>query len=101
MSDRRQDVGILDQAERGRSVGLLLDLVRIGLIHAPIGHCSGKHRNVRRQRRHNRRKHLLRGLDLDGVHAERIGQVHRARYERHIGARRCGGSSDGMALFAR
>ena len=70
------------------------------LSDAPVGDRGGEDRDIGRQRRLDRRQHLPRRLDLHDGDAARIGHVHRAGNQHHLGAGRGRGRGDGVALLA-
>ena len=96
---RREDVGILDQFQRGQRSGLFLQLRGRG-VGAPIGDRGGTNRDIGRQRSLACRQHLARRLDAHDFDARRIGLVGRARDQHAIGAEPRQRSGNGMALAA-
>ena len=95
--DRREDVGVLDQAELRAAVALLDFLFRF--FGAPIGHRRREYCDIGRERLFDRGKHLARGRYLHGLHARRIRQVDRSGHQDHLGACGRGGACDGVALL--
>jgi len=81
MAQRRQYVGILDQAKRrGRARSVLLQLLLGRVGGAPVGNGRDHDRCVGGQRVFDRRQHLARGLDIDAGDPGGRGQMHGPRH---------------------
>ena len=101
MRHGREDVRVLDQRQRRRAAAALLELL------AAAGRRCASPRPRRRTRAtsagsaRSTAASISRALStLTTLHAWRVGNVHRPRHQRHLGAGRCGGRGDGVALLA-